>query len=66
MHEYDNQILDIENDFGHGSGLEAIFQDCITIGESKWADRVEDALLNLCDATDVLAEMPDELKNRLL
>ncbi len=65
MHAYDNQILDLENDFGPGAGLETIFQDCISIGESKWADWVSRCWQDLCETADVLAKMPDELKDRL-
>ena len=64
---YDNQILDLEEEFGTGAGVEAIFQDLVAIGESSWADWVDACRRNggiIC-LPNILERMPCDLKNRL-
>ena len=63
---YDNQILDLEEEFGAGAGIETIFQDLIAVGESSWADWVDNCRRNgiIC-LQHILERMPCDLKNRL-
>jgi len=63
---YDNQILDLEEEFGTGAGVEVIFQDLVTIGESSWADWVDSCRQNgiIC-LSNILERIPCDLKNRL-
>ena len=64
---YDTQIMGLEEEFGVGAGVEAIFQDLVAIGESSWADWVFAFWLKggIIDLGNILERIPCDLRNRL-